>query len=53
MTTIRVAAVGDILMWQRQIESAKVKNEQYSFDSMFQEVELFLKDTNLTIGDTC
>ncbi|MEA3577712.1 CapA family protein [Peribacillus frigoritolerans] len=51
MTTIKIAAVGDILMWGRQIESAKLPNGKYSFDDMFKEVEPYLSNADLTIGN--
>ncbi len=52
MTTIRVAAVGDILMWHRQIGSAKIigRNE-YAFEPMFSGVSTYLKSADLTIGN--
>ncbi|WP_339061276.1 hypothetical protein [Tepidibacillus marianensis] len=41
-TKITVAAVGDILMWHKQITSAKIPGKNlYSFDSMFQQVAPF------------
>lgn len=52
MTTIRIAAIGDILMWRRQITSAKVTGTtKYSFDSMFKEVAPYLRRADLTIGN--
>lgn len=51
MTTINIAAVGDILMWERQIESAKLANGTYSFDDMFKEVKPYLSKADLTIGN--
>jgi poly-gamma-glutamate synthesis protein (capsule biosynthesis protein) len=51
MTTINIAAVGDILMWERQIESAKLANDTYSFDNMFKEVKPYLSRADLTIGN--
>ncbi|KPV41982.1 CapA family protein [Alicyclobacillus ferrooxydans] len=52
MTVIHIAAVGDILMWQRQIHAAKVAGQnKYSFDSMFQPVAPFLRRADLTIGN--
>ncbi|MGJ9381556.1 CapA family protein [Salipaludibacillus sp. CF4.18] len=51
MTTIKIAAVGDILMWERQIESALLPDENYSFDDMFKEVEPYLSNADLTIGN--
>ncbi|MFV9511536.1 CapA family protein [Tepidibacillus sp. LV47] len=51
-TKITIAAVGDILMWRKQIASAKIPGKDlYSFDSMFQEVAPFLRDADLTIGN--
>lgn len=51
MSSIKIAAVGDILMWSRQIWSARTANEEYSFDYMFREVEPLLKNADLTIGN--
>ncbi len=51
MTTIKIAAVGDLLMWRRQIESAKRPGNTYSFDSMFREVAPHLRSADLTIGN--
>jgi poly-gamma-glutamate synthesis protein (capsule biosynthesis protein) len=51
MTTINIAAVGDILMWGRQIQSAKLPNGKYSFDNMFKEVQPYLSNADLTIGN--
>lgn len=49
---IEIAAVGDILMWQKQISSAKIPNQnQYTFDSMFQHVAPYLKKADLTIAN--
>ena len=49
---ITIAAVGDILMWRKQIASAKVPGkDQYSFDSMFKEVTPILRNADLTIGN--
>ncbi|NGQ94218.1 CapA family protein [Brevibacillus sp. SYP-B805] len=51
-TTIRIAAVGDILMWGKQIASAKRTGESaYSFDEMFQHVAPYLRSADLTIGN--
>lgn len=47
---IKVAAVGDILMWGTQIASAN-KNGGYSFDSMFSKVRPYLQNADLTIGN--
>lgn len=51
MARIRIAAVGDIMMWRRQIESAKRSQAGYSFDEMFQPVAGVLKNANLVIGN--
>ena len=52
MKTIHIAAVGDILMWRRQIASAKREGgKSYSFDSMFREVAPYLRRADLTIGN--
>lgn len=52
MTTIRIAAVGDILMWNRQIQSAKVIGKNvYEFNSMFSDVRTYLSSSNLAIGN--
>lgn len=52
MTIIRVAAVGDILMWHRQIQSAKVSGTNtYAFEDMFSDVRTYLNSPNLTIGN--
>jgi poly-gamma-glutamate capsule biosynthesis protein CapA/YwtB (metallophosphatase superfamily) len=52
MTTIKIAAVGDILMWQKQIASAKLPpKNRYSFTSMFKEVAPYLRNADLTIGN--
>ncbi|TCS83148.1 CapA family protein [Tepidibacillus fermentans] len=51
-TKITIVAVGDILMWRKQIASAKIPGKnQYSFGSMFQEVAPFLRNADLTIGN--
>lgn len=49
-TEITVAAVGDILMWGKQIASAK-KNDGYSFDAMFRHVSSYLRSADVTIGN--
>ncbi|GAA4705684.1 CapA family protein [Brevibacillus fulvus] len=49
-TKIKIVAVGDILMWGKQIAAAK-KNGGYSFRSMFQEVRPYLRGADLTIGN--
>lgn len=51
MTSIQIAAVGDLLMWRRQIASAKRAGNTYSFDSMFREVAPYLRSADLTIGN--
>lgn len=52
MVTIHIAAVGDILMWKRQIASAKLPGmTSYAFDSMFKEVTPYLRRADLTIGN--
>jgi poly-gamma-glutamate synthesis protein (capsule biosynthesis protein) len=51
MSSIKIAAVGDILMWANQIRSARTSNGAYSFDYMFKEVMPLLKDADLTIGN--
>jgi poly-gamma-glutamate capsule biosynthesis protein CapA/YwtB (metallophosphatase superfamily) len=52
MTTISVAAVGDILMWHRQIQSAKQSGQTgYAFESMFADVRSSLQSPDLTIGN--
>jgi len=51
-TKITIAAVGDILMWRKQIASAKIPGKNlYSFDSMFKEVAPFLHSADLAIGN--
>jgi poly-gamma-glutamate synthesis protein (capsule biosynthesis protein) len=49
-TEITVAAVGDILMWGKQISFAK-NRAGYSFDSMFRQVSSYLRSADLTIGN--
>lgn len=51
MASIKIAAVGDILMWANQIRSARTSYGRYSFDYMFKEVAPILKDADLTIGN--
>lgn len=51
MSSIKIAAVGDILMWGRQVRSARTPYGSYSFDYMFKEVAPLLKDADLTIGN--
>jgi poly-gamma-glutamate capsule biosynthesis protein CapA/YwtB (metallophosphatase superfamily) len=51
MSSIKIAAVGDILMWGNQIRSARISKDVYSFDYMFKEVKPLLKDADLTIGN--
>lgn len=51
MSSIKIAAVGDILMWGNQIRSAKTSDDGYSFDYMFKEVAPLLQDADLTIGN--
>lgn len=52
MTSIRIAAVGDILMWRRQIAAARgPAASSYSFESMFHEVAPYLRSADLTIGN--
>ncbi|MCF6093091.1 CapA family protein [Microaerobacter geothermalis] len=51
-TKVRIAAVGDILMWQKQIDSAQISGtNRYSFDGMFKEVASYLRKADLTIGN--
>ncbi|GBF12265.1 CapA family protein [Tepidibacillus sp. HK-1] len=51
-TEIVVSAVGDILMWNSQIEAARIPNKgSYSFDHMFTEIAPYLKRADLTIGN--
>lgn len=51
MTKIQIAAVGDILMWRRQIQSARRPGGQFEFDGMFREVASHLDATDLVIGN--
>lgn len=51
MSSIKIAAVGDILMWANQIRSARTSNGAYSFDYMFKKVEPLLRNADLTIGN--
>lgn len=51
MPSIKIAAVGDILMWGNQIRSARTSDDEYSFDYMFKEVAPLLRDADLTIGN--
>lgn len=51
MNTVTIAAVGDILMWKPQIDSAKITETNYNFDTVFKEVAPYLKDADLTIGN--
>lgn len=47
-----IAAVGDILMWRQQVESARIPGTQsYSFTDMFAPVASFLQGADLTIGN--
>ncbi|KQL48891.1 capsule biosynthesis protein [Brevibacillus choshinensis] len=47
-----IAAVGDILMWREQVDSAKIPGtEHYSFADMFAPVASFLQGADLTIGN--
>lgn len=47
-----IAAVGDILMWREQIESAQIKGtDQYSFADMFAPVCPILQGADFTIGN--
>ena len=48
---IRIAAVGDVLMWNRQIQSARQSEGGYSFDHMFREVRSILTKADLVIGN--
>jgi poly-gamma-glutamate capsule biosynthesis protein CapA/YwtB (metallophosphatase superfamily) len=51
MSSIKIAAVGDILMWGSQVRSARTSKDAYSFDHMFKEVGPLLKEADLTIGN--
>ncbi|GMA51838.1 hypothetical protein GCM10025857_31950 [Alicyclobacillus contaminans] len=52
MATIQIAAVGDILMWRTQIQSAKrADGNAYAFDGMFRPVAPYLKRADLTIAN--
>ncbi|WP_419872761.1 CapA family protein [Candidatus Pristimantibacillus sp. PTI5] len=52
MTTITIGAVGDLLMKNRIIDSARIsKNNQYSFGPIFAGVARHLKNNDLLIGN--
>jgi len=52
MTELSIAAVGDILMWANQINSAKVPGKYvYNFYPMFKDVAPYLRNADLTIGN--
>lgn len=51
MDSVKIAAVGDILMWANQIRSARMPGNNYSFKYMFDEAVSFLRDADLTIGN--
>jgi poly-gamma-glutamate capsule biosynthesis protein CapA/YwtB (metallophosphatase superfamily) len=48
--TVRITAVGDLLMWAPQIQSAR-SSEGYSFDYMFQHVAPYFHRSDLMIGN--
>jgi len=51
-TKVTIAAVGDILMWRRQIAAARLgKSDRFSFDGMFRPVAPYLRAADLTIGN--
>ncbi len=50
-TEITIAAVGDIMMWGRQVAAARVGPNRYSFDSIFTHVAPYLSSADLTIGN--
>lgn len=51
-TDITIAAVGDFLMKNRIIASAKVPGERrYEFDAIFEQVAPYLRDADFTIGN--
>ncbi|QQE78884.1 CapA family protein [Alicyclobacillus sp. SO9] len=50
--TLRIAAVGDILMWGSQIQAARdTAQGSYLFDPMFAKAAPLLRQANLTIGN--
>ena len=52
MTTITIGAVGDLLMKNRIIDSARIsKKNQYSFGPIFAGVARHLKNNDLLIGN--
>lgn len=51
MSSIKISAVGDIMMWGNQIRSARTSSDSYSFDYMFNEIAPLLRDSDLTIGN--
>jgi poly-gamma-glutamate capsule biosynthesis protein CapA/YwtB (metallophosphatase superfamily) len=51
VSSIKIAAVGDILMWASQIRSARTAYGDYSFDYMFEKVKPILMEADLTIGN--
>jgi hypothetical protein len=51
-TQIKIAVVGDILMLQSQINSAKIRGQShYSFRSMFEPIEPYIQSADLAIGN--
>lgn len=51
-TTIEIVAVGDILMLQSQINSAKIPGlNQYLFHSMFEPIMPYIQSADLAIGN--
>ncbi len=51
-TNIEIAAVGDILMWHEQIQSARVAGEpRYDFSLMFEQVAPYFHRADLVIGN--
>ncbi len=51
MKKVTILAVGDILMWQEQINSALIDKDKYNFEPMFQYVKPYLNSADLTIGN--
>lgn len=51
MKTVKISAVGDILMWEKQIQAALKAKNTYSFDYIFKDVAPYLKHADITIGN--
>lgn len=51
MKPIKLTFAGDIMLESKIIDSYKINNQEYNFDSMFEDIKPFLSQSDFIIGN--